>query len=182
MHNVDSFKNIEFLLLKKILSENTIDSSKKIESNRRYINQGSYDFDGNANNNNNSFWYDFSAQKNIINQLSNKKEPTVNMNQIDMEEKDDDIMKYKAFQNYIKRILRHKKPVINKKGKKIKLTLYKEYLYNLKFLDLYYKHHIPFITMSSRLDLIKRKLEKKQKEFLARQNFIEECKSNESHP
>ena len=28
-----------------------IDSSKKIESNRRYINQGSYDFDGNANNN-----------------------------------------------------------------------------------------------------------------------------------
>ena len=54
MHNVDSFKNIEFLLLKKILSENTIDSSKKIESNRRYINQGSYDFDGNVNNNNNN--------------------------------------------------------------------------------------------------------------------------------
>ena len=182
MHNVDSFKNIEFLLLKKILSENTIDSSKKIESNRRYINQGSYDFDGNVNNNNNSFWYDFFAQKSIINQLSNKKEPTVNMNQIDMEEKDDDIMKYKTFQNYIKRILRHKKPGINKKAKKIKWTLYKEYLYNLKFLDLYYKHHITFIAMRPRLDLIKRKLEKKQKEILARQNFIEEYKSNESQP
>ena len=56
------------------------------------------------------------------------------MNQIDMEEEDDDIMKYKTFQNYIKRILRHKKPGINNKGKKIKWTLYKEYLYNLKFL------------------------------------------------
>ena len=41
-----------------------IDSSKKIESNWIYINQGSYDFDGNENNNN-SFGADFSAQKNI---------------------------------------------------------------------------------------------------------------------
>ena len=51
MLNVDSFENIEFLILKKRLSENMIDSSKKIESNWIYINQGSYDFDGNANNN-----------------------------------------------------------------------------------------------------------------------------------
>ena len=51
MHDVDSFENIEFLILKKRLSENMIDSSKKIESNWIYINQGSYDFDGNANNN-----------------------------------------------------------------------------------------------------------------------------------
>ena len=215
LHNVDSFKNIEFLLPKKKLGENMINSSKKIESNRRYINQGSYDYDGNANNNNNndnSFGFDFSAQKKSINLLSNKKENTVNMNQIDMEEEDDDIkesdidkksnytysedleklkrqeelikklLKYKTFQNYIKRILRHKKPGINKKGKKIKWTLFKEYLYNLKFLDLYYKHRIPFIIMRPRLDLIKRKREKKQKEILARQKFIEEYKNNESHP
>ena len=87
LHNVDSFKNIEFLLPKKKLGENMINSSKKIESNRRYINQGSYDFDGNANNNNNndnSFGFDFSAQKKSINLLSNKKENTVNMNQIDI--------------------------------------------------------------------------------------------------
>ena len=46
--------------------------------------------DGNANNiNDNSFGYDFSAQKNNINLLSNKKEHTVNMNQIDMEEEDE---------------------------------------------------------------------------------------------
>ena len=215
LHNVDSFKNIEFLLPKKKLGENMINSSKKIESNRRYINQGSYDYDGNANNNNNndnSFGFDFSAQKKSINLLSNKKENTVNMNQIDMEEEDDDIkesdidkksnytysedleklkrqeelikklLKYKTFQNYIKRVLRHKKPGINKKGKKIKWTLFKEYLYNLKFLDLYYKHRIPFIIMRPRLDLIKRKREKKQKEILARQKFIEEYKNNESHP
>ena len=55
-------------------------------------------------------------------------------------------------------------------------------LYNLKFLDLYYKHRIPFIIMRPRLDLIKRKREKKQKEILARQKFIEEYKNNESHP
>ena len=47
MHDVDSFENIELINV----SENMIDSSKKIESNWIYINQGSYDFDGNANNN-----------------------------------------------------------------------------------------------------------------------------------
>ena len=89
LHDVDSFENIEFLILKKRLSENMIDSSKKIESNWIYINQSSYDFDGNANNNK-DFEYDFFCSKNI-NQLCHKKEHTVNMNQIYMEEEDDDI-------------------------------------------------------------------------------------------
>ena len=80
LHDVDSFENIEFLILKKRLSENMIDSSKKIESNWIYINQGSYDFDGNANNN---------KVSNMI--FLSKKEHTVNMNQIYMEEEDDDI-------------------------------------------------------------------------------------------
>ena len=47
LHDVDSFENIELINV----SENMIDSSKKIESNWIYINQASYDFDGNANNN-----------------------------------------------------------------------------------------------------------------------------------
>ena len=38
----------------------------------------------------------------------------------------------------------------------------KQMLYNLKFLDLYYKHRIPFIIIRSILDLIKRKREKKK--------------------
>ena len=47
LHNVDSFKNIEFLLPKNNnVNENiSINTNKKMEGNRRYINQGSYDFD-----------------------------------------------------------------------------------------------------------------------------------------
>ena len=41
----------------------------------------------------------------------------------------------------------------------------KQMLYNLKFLDLYYKHRIPFIIIRSISDLIKRKREKKKKNF-----------------
>ena len=57
----------------------------------------------------------------------------------------------------------------------------KQMLYNLKFLDLYYKHRIPFIIIRSILDLIKRKREKKKKN-LALQKFIEEYKNIEGHP
>jgi len=57
----------------------------------------------------------------------------------------------------------------------------KQMLYNLKFLDLYYKHCIPFIIIRSILDLIKRKREKKKK-ILALQKFIEEYKNIEGHP
>ena len=210
LHNVDSFKNLEFLLPKKKKLNDIINSNKKLESNRRYINQGSYDFDGNANNNN-SFGYDFSAQKNSINRLSNRKEKTISMNQINLEEDDylnesdldritdhtyteedlgklkkqeeliKKLLKYKTFQNYIKRILKHKKPGVNKKGKKIKWTTFKTYLYNIKFLDLYYKHRIPFIIMRPRLDVIKRKREKKLKEIIQRRKLEEEYKNNESH-
>ena len=56
----------------------------------------------------------------------------------------------------------------------------KQMLYNLKFLDLYYKHRIPFIIIRSILDLIKRKREKKKN--LALQKFIEEYKNIENHP
>ena len=49
-----------------------IDRIKKIESNKRYINHGSQDFDGNANNNN-SFEADFSAQKILLINLVIKK-------------------------------------------------------------------------------------------------------------
>ena len=64
LHNVDSFKNIEFLLPKNNnVNENiSINTDKKMERNRRYINQGSYDFDGNLNNNN-IYGYDYSDKK-----------------------------------------------------------------------------------------------------------------------
>ena len=90
------------------------------------------------------------------------------------------LLKYKTFHNYIKIILRHKKPGINKKGKKIKWTLYKKCLYNLKFLDLYYKHCIPFIIMELRLDLIKRKREKNKKKFQPVKNLSKNTKTTKT--
>ena len=213
LHNVDSFKNIEFLLPKKNkLNENII---KKKETNRRYINQGDYDYDGNANNNNLNnriFGLDFSDEKKNNNNIINKKEKTLNMNQIENEESNSDIkdsdlekdftnntfseeelekfkkqeelikklLKYKNFQKYIKRILKRKKIGINKKGKKIKWTIFKKYLYEFIFLDLYYSHRIPFIIMRPRLDVIKKKREKRQKEMLERIRIEEETKNYES--
>ena len=219
LHNVDSFKNIEFLLPKKNnLNENT-NNNKKAERNRRYINQGVYDFDGNLNNNNDnpSYAYDSSEKKNENNNnIINKKEKTINMNQIDLDEEDDSnikesdlekdekessnhtfseeelekfkkqeelikqLLKYKNFQNYIKRIIKRKKLGKNKKGKKIKWTIFKRDLYNFPFLDLYYSHRIPYIIMRPRLDVIKKKREKRQRELIERQKLEEESKNYES--
>ena len=81
------------------------------------------------------------------------------------------LLKYKSFQNYIKRILKKKKIGKNKKGKKIKWTTFKKHLYEIAFLDLYYKHRIPFIIMRPRLELIKKKREKRKKELLEKQKL-----------
>ena len=170
LSNISSFKNIDFLLPKKHnLNENNNDI-KKIEKNRRYINQGDYDFDGNANSNlniNNQFFgLDFSDKKKNNNNIINKKEKTINLSQSEYEENDSNIedsdiekqnnndtyseeklgilkrqeelikklLKYKTFQRYIRSILKNKKIGINKRGKKIKWTLFKKYLYEFSFL------------------------------------------------
>ena len=208
LHNVESFKNLEFLLPKtNNIKENY---HQKYERNRRYINQEGYDFDGNINNNDNneqSFGIDYSDKKspNIINQ----KEETINMNKIDMDEYDDDIdkeisntnntyseedleklkkqeelikklLKYKTFQNFIRRILKRKKFWNKKKVKYKKWTVFKKALYDIAFLDLYYRHKIPFIIMRPRLDVIKRKREKRQKELIERQKIEQETKIYEN--
>ena len=208
LHNVDSFNNIEFLLPKKNnLNENS-NNKKKTERNRRYINQGDYDFDANVNDNKKIFGIEFSDKKNNNNTI-NKKEKTINMNQIEYEGNDSDInnsdiekdhtsytysveelerfkkqealiktlLKYKNFQNFVKRILKRNKLGRNKKGKKIKWTLFKRFLYELPFLDLYYKHRIPFIIMRPRLEVLKKKREKKKQEMLERKKFEEEAKN-----
>ena len=217
LSNVASFKNIDFLLPKKNnLNENN-NNIKKIEKNRRYINQGDYDFDGNTNSNiniNNQFFgIDFSDKKKNNNDQIVKKDKTINMSQSEYEENDSNIedsdfekqkendtyseenleklkrqeelikklMKFKSFQRYIKLILKNKKIGINKKGKKIKWTIFRKYLYELPFLDLYYQHRIPFIIMRPRLDVIKRKREKKQREMYERMKMEEESKNYQSH-
>ena len=216
LSNISSFKNIDFLLPKKHnLNENNNDI-KKIEKNRRYINQGDYDFDGNANSNlniNNQFFgLDFSDKKKNNNNIINKKEKTINLSQSEYEENDSNIedsdiekqnnndtyseeklgilkrqeelikklLKYKTFQRYIRSILKNKKIGINKRGKKIKWTLFKKYLYEFSFLDLYYQHRIPFIIMRPRLDLIRKKREKRQREMYERMKMEEESKNYES--
>ena len=82
-------------------------------------------------------------------------------------------MKYKNFQNFVNNIIKNKKlRGKNKKVKKIKWSLFKKHLYNIAFLDLYYKHRLPFIIMRPRLDVIKRKREERQRQ--ERENQIME--------
>ena len=90
-----------------------------------------------------------------------------------------ELMKYKNFQNFVKKIIKHKKLGFDKKGKKIKWSLFRKHLYNIAFLDLYYKHRLPFIIMRPRLDVIKRKREK-QRLLKEKQQIEEEFKNNNS--
>ena len=206
LHNVESFKNLEFLLPKKNSLNEKI--NKKFEGNRRYINQEVYDYDGNMANNEQSFANDYSDKKNNNDNIE-QKEKTININKFDLEENDDNneekeiyntnsyseediekfkkqeelikkLLKYKNFQNYIKRILKRKNFGYKKKAKYKKWSVFKKGLYNIAFLDLYYRHRIPFIIMRPRLDVIKRKREKRKKEFIERQKMEQEAKVYEN--
>ena len=67
------------------------------------------------------------------------------------------LLRTKNYQNFVKNLLNSENILINKNGKLIKFDLFNEDLYNLEFLDVYYKHHIPFIIMRPRLDYISRR-------------------------
>ena len=181
LNNAESYQSLGFLLPKK--ANNIIERTSEKKSNRRYLNEGAYDFDG----------YDDSPQKKkkndddddeiiknielddeVENDNSSKEEDVEKLKK--QEELIMELLKYKNFQNYIKKVLKHKKIGINKKGKIIKWSLFKRHLYNIAFLDLYYKHRLPFIIMRPRLDVIKRKREKKMREM---QKYVEELKNNE---
>ena len=192
LNKVDSYQSIEFLLPKRT---NLIEKSdKKIESNRRFMNPEAYDYDGNNIYKNNNF--DSSEKKKLnYNEFSPKKEDdelkNINLNEDDDSYKEEDpdklkkqeelimeLMKYKNFQNFIKKILKDRKIGKNKKGKIIKWSSFKRHLYNIAFLDLYYRHRIPFIIMRPRLDVIRRKIEQKQKLMRERQQIEEEGKND----
>ena len=89
------------------------------------------------------------------------------------------LLKTKNFQNYINNTLNNEPISYDKEGKNIIFNLYNKDLYDLEFLDIYYKHEIPFIIMRPRLDVIKRKREQK---ILEEKNNIEseEVKNQES--
>ena len=201
LNNVESYQSLGFLLPKKI---NILEkSNEKITNNRRYLNQEAYDFDNNnIYNTNNKF--DSSEKKkkndeNKKNEISPKSlnNSDLNLNDDETENENEkysyneedleklkkqeelilELMKYKNYQNFVKKILKHRKLGINKKGKKLKWSLFKKHLYNIAFLDLYYKHRLPFIIMRPRLDVIKRKREK-QRLLKEKQKIEEELRNN----
>ena len=67
------------------------------------------------------------------------------------------LLRTKNYQNFVRKLLNSENILVNENGKLIKFDLYREDLYNYEFLDVYYKHHIPFIIMRPRLDAISRK-------------------------
>ena len=202
LKSVDSFTSIGFLLPNKSnVIERTGEKTNKKKSNRRYANQEAYDFDGNILYNNPRFGMDSSGKKrNIDIELTpnksddedkniNKNVDTDSSNEEEMdklrkqEELIRELMKYKNFQNFIKKILKHRKLDINKKGTIISWSTLKKNLYNIAFLDLYYRHRLPFIIMRPRLDVIRRKREARQRQMKEQIKIEEEMKENGgSHP
>jgi len=67
------------------------------------------------------------------------------------------LLRSKNYQNFVKKLLNSENILLNENGKLIKFNLFNEDLYNYEFLDVYYKHHIPFIIMRPREDRISRR-------------------------
>ena len=198
LNNVDSYQSLGFLLPKKINLEKS--AEKIVSNNRRYLNQEAYDYDGNNLYNKK---LDSSGKKKYN---EKEKETDSDENENDDEEKNNEVnegnessyneedleklkkqeelikelMKYKNFQNFVKKILKRRKLGVDKKGKMLKWSLFRKYLYKIAFLDLYYKHRIPFIIMRPRLDVIKRKREERQRIIRERQKMEEDLRNNNS--
>ena len=201
LKSVDSFTSIGFLLPNKSnIIEKTDEKADKKKSNRRYANQEAYDFDGNIIYNNPRFGLDSSGKKRNIDieltpnksddddkNIKNYDNDSSNEEEMDKLRKQEELikklMKYKNFQNFIKKILKHRKLDINKKGRIISWSTFKKNLYNISFLDLYYRHRLPFIIMRPRLDIIRRKREAKQRQMKEKIKMEEEMKENGgTHP
>ena len=73
------------------------------------------------------------------------------------------LLKTKNYQKFVKKLLQSEPILYNQNGELIEFSLFNKDLYNYEFLDIYYKHNIPYIIMRPRLDVIKRKREAKQK-------------------
>ena len=198
LNNVGSFQSLGFLLPQK--SNNNFKSSEKTieeknNKNRRYANQEGYDYDENINYNNSNYYFDSSSKKRYkdigaLNKLDDNKDYCINNDDDSNIEEDLDklkkqeelikkLLKYKNFQNFVKKILKNRKSEENKKRKIINWSTFKKELYNIAFLDLYYRHRLPFIIMRPRLDVIKRKREQKERQIKERKKMEEEMKHND---
>ena len=190
LKSVDSFTSIGFLLPN---NSNNIDKTDRKTSNKkrnkRYGIQEDYDYDGNILYCNPHFGMESSGKKRKITPAHNAKNVNINIDsdssneeEIDKLKKQEELiiklMKYKNFRNFIKKILKHKKYEIDTKGKLIGWSTFKINLYKIAFLDLYYRHRLPFIIMRPRLDVIKRKREERQRQMKEKTKMEEKTKEN----
>ena len=118
-----------------------------------------------------------------LNEKNNKKEEFKLNDSISMDDEEKknlekqtnlikNLLRSKNYQNFVRKILNPENIFINDNGKIIKFNLFNEDLYNYEFLDVYFKHHIPFIIMRPRLDIIKRKRTERLKQI--QENTLEE--------
>ena len=125
--------------------------------------------------------YDINKNDQILNEMNLDKSYEFNYFKIDNEEgmtpfqKQEKLIKKllrtKNYQEFIKKLLGNEVISVNKNGEPIEFNLFNDDIYNYEFLDIYYKHLIPFIIMRPRLDVIKRKREAKlKKEEKEKQN------------
>ena len=195
LKSVDSFTSIGFLLPNKSNNiEKTDRKSSKKKRNRRYGSQEDYDYDGNILYSNPHFGIESTGKKRKI--ISAYDDKNINLNgDTDSSNLDEDmdklkkqeelikkLMKYKNFRNFIKKILKHKKYDIEAKGKLIGWSTFKINLYKIAFLDLYYRHRLPFIIMRPRLEVIRKKREEKQRQMKEKTEVEKEDKEKgDSH-
>ena len=82
------------------------------------------------------------------------------------------LLRTKNYQNFITKLLNNEPIKINKNGETIEFSLFNKDLYEYEFLDIYYKHNIPYIILRPNLEVIRRKRESKLKELKENQDNI----------
>ena len=75
------------------------------------------------------------------------------------------LLKTRNYQNFVTKLLNNEPIRINKNGETIEFSLFNKDLYEYEFLDIYYKHNIPYIILRPNLELIRRRRESKLKEL-----------------
>ena len=75
------------------------------------------------------------------------------------------LLRTKNYQKFVRNLLKNEPIAVNQDGEKIEFNLYNKDIYNYEFLDIYFKHNIPYIILRPRLDLIKRRREEKLKKL-----------------
>ena len=92
------------------------------------------------------------------------------------------LLKTRNYQNFVTKLLNNEPIKINKNGETIEFSLFNKDLYEYEFLDIYYKHNIPYIILRPNLGVIRRKRESKLKELQENQenNAFKTANINES--